>query len=175
MDLKSAKLQYEVFGKDVQEVARTHNVSPKMLQKAIKDQGWVRLPIATGLEDWTRLDPHESGGQEALEVVQEKLAVLQAVRQYELGPKYIECEMLLLTRISELILSSEDVTDIKELAAILTELRPASHDAASNGKNGSGDGLKIMVVNQFGDHPPDPTASIVSDSAVSMGGGERGL
>lgn len=161
MDKDQIKLQYEILGEDVQAIAKKHNISAKMLEYLIEEQKWERLPIAKNLRSWKY---SENPSDELLAQVKEHSTLINTLRISELGPKIMAVELALVNKVHEFVSTCEKADDLKKLAEIIQILSPQAESDTVD------EGLKIMVVNQFGESSSSGSGIHLSEHGAAVGG-----
>jgi len=164
MNKKQLQLEYEIMGREVEEIARSHNLSPRMLEYTIKEQGWQRLPIAETLSTWKH---GENPTDDLLNQVSSNMRLIKTLQESELAPEIMVVKQALLSKCQTMIASVEEPSALKTLAETLKLLEPQVEIT-----EGQDEGLKIMVVNQFGGSGSSD-ATLISENALSVGGGDR--
>ena len=118
-----AKMQYEAYGKSLEDIADDFEVSLKMVEYAAETQGWQDNAIDSDLAE---------------------------LKEMALGPKRLMLEATLLDRCMEILngLDTSSVTapDIcKVISDVLKTLKPQDSN-----KSAEAGGLKVLIMNKVG-------------------------
>ena len=122
------KIQYEMFGEDLDVLAEEYGVRPRALRYAADEGGWKRLPVGKVVRDWTEIESMEDISDEIIDSVKKRQDILYTLKQSALLPRYILLEAALLGKATEVVhgVSPEHPTaaaQLKMAADILTSLR----------------------------------------------------
>lgn len=141
-----AKIQYELFGTPVEDLATSIGVPLGVLKSMIEERDWKQGNALPALE-LSSIGEAEDASERLVEKAKERLNVLSAIKQYAVYPEYIAIEQMILSKVRDSIAnldtSSEDVAkQLKQLQSIysnllqhnaLTVLKADALDAADNG------------------------------------------
>ena len=154
-DWSLIKTQYEILGKGVEELCKTHHIKPDILRAAIESQGWEANPVV--------VDPDVN------DALNDSAQSMQVAHQANIIPTYIEIETAFLSRLKDLVSKFEDAAEAKKLAETLEILKPAVMKAAeSQAKGADAGGFKLLIQNQF-PVPQPGDANFIPANAVIIG------
>jgi len=140
---KQIQFEFEILGKDVQAIAKTHNISRSILDYTIKEQDWTRLPIANKLSTWMH---DKNPSEDLMAQVAEQATLCNILQASELTPALIGLKRAIIASCEQMLIRCDEPAALKTIAEITKLIEPQTTN------NGATDeGLKIMVVNQFGD------------------------
>ena len=155
IDWGLVKLQYEIFGESVEDLAVQFDTSTRLIDYAIKNENWQRFPIATALSDWRNLDSIEELPPDLVDQVRDRMSILFTLKQSTLNPRYIAIETAILGKAQNIIqnLSPEHPNAaqvLKAIADVFTSLRDA---AGMVGKQQEEEqkGVQVNIMTKVGD------------------------
>ena len=140
-----AKLQYELFGASVEEIAKELNVSTAMVEYARDEEGWAKKPIAEKVNEWQHSDTIDDG---LVVDAGKRLQVLHTLKRQASSPKLIGLEVTIIDKAIEIVSQLEPTNPLaagalKTCTDILAELSKglATPDAA----NGEADKGRFVI------------------------------
>jgi hypothetical protein len=164
IDWSLVKLQYELFGQSVDQLAEEYGIAPNVLRYAADERGWQRNELALT----TRTLPSTSSKLDLAESITENQKLLRAIKLATLSPKYIALEAALLGKCISFLsnLADDDPTNaaaLKAVADILKSLTDTNQPKVADQNNGGG-GLTVNIQNNFDtdDSPTNPNHESVT-------------
>ncbi len=156
-DWQLIRMHYEVLGYSVQELAKSHHVSPSLIVAAIKKEQWERHPIVQSVKHWTRATNPDGTLQtepEILEDVKSKAQIMDLLRNTERSPDLFKAEAMILSKIGEIVASidASDVTASKQLKNLVECVKNLQPEPIAADK-AAGEGFSIKILNHYGDAP----------------------
>jgi hypothetical protein len=175
VDWTIIRMQYEVFGEDIQTLADTYNVSEKLIEYTAEKQGWNVIPATNQPPKQWADNPNVE--DEVLDEVNQRLRVIQTLRSQAINPQLIAMESALMTKAMEMIQSIDDQdvnasSKLKIASEILKTLREQNPTTQhQNDKNGdSGTGVRVYVLGAVGSdgQPAAGQVAVEIDSGRSV-------
>lgn len=171
MNKKQIQFEYEILGKDVQAITKTHNISPQILDYLIKERGWRRLPVADKLSTWSHA---ENPSEDLMSQVSEQANLCNVLQASELTPALIGLKRAIIASCEDMLSACQEPAALKTLAEIIKIIEPPVAK-----EQGADEGLKIMVVNQFGEQGTEIAGSMTNANghtqvAIDVGGKDDG-
>lgn len=149
------KVEYEVMHSSVEELSRSHNIPESVIRTYIKDEGWKQLG--------------DEAKDQQLEVITDKMQSMSVFNQAALTRSFLSLQSKILTVSHSLldeVTSLSDAPFLKIVSEVIELHRP--HILGPNGSQGggSGGGLRIQVISQFGNGDNAMTNAVqITDSA----------
>lgn len=167
VDWATIRLQYEMFGAELPDLADEYDVSLTALEYAAEEQRWHRVQVAEAArQDWRDLDQLKDVGEGLIDDVQKRIRILQTVKESALSPRYIMLETAILGKARDIItairpdapLAGQQLKQVSEVLEKMRSqneaLRPTPQD---NGSGGGGGALRIQIIGRVN---PDGTPQI---------------
>ena len=151
IDWGLVKLQYEIFGETVQDIATEYDTTPRFIQHAIDNEGWKRLPVADALRDWTNIESVEDIPPDMVDQVRDRMNILFTLKQSSLNPRYIAIEAAILGKAQGVIQNldpdhpnAESV--LKAISEVFTSLRDVAGPGGRNAQAEESKGITVQVM-----------------------------
>ena len=148
-DWKLLKLQYEVFGESVENLAESSEVSVGAIEYAVEEENWKQKPLAIAIRDWEYSDKLEDVNTGVLDEVKSRLGVLEALKRSALAPQYMAVEAAILNKALEIVRTLENESNaagqLKQIAEVIASLK--GDDAKAKADGSEKDGINIQILN----------------------------
>lgn len=174
VDWATVRLQYEMFGASLGELAEQYCLSLSMLEYAREEGKWKRIKIAAAAqEDWHDIEKLTEVGDGLIDEVQERLRIVQTVKEAALSPRYIMLETSILSKAREVLASIHPEApnagaQLKTITEVLSNMREQNEalrpTLRENGSQGGGNSLKIQILGRVNE---DGTPQIGAQVEIS--------
>ena len=150
------QIQYETLGSTVEQLSEQFDISEAMIRYAIEEKSWKQMPICAAVQDWRNVEQVQDIGEELITEVQDRMRIMQTVKQSTLGPKYIALETAILGKGLEVIrgIHPDNPNAANQLKAITDVLQSLAGGKSSGGVNGGNSeakpSLTVKVMSQVG-------------------------
>lgn len=153
-DWDLVRVQYELFGEDPTVIAEENDVSLSMVEYAIEDGGWERLPMSSVSSDIKDLTSLEEVTDDLLDAIKQKMSLHQVVKLSAFNPKYTALEAVILSKATEIAKSLNPdqpgaAQQLKTLTEVISSLQSKNQVALPSAQeDGTGSRLVVQIMNK---------------------------
>ena len=173
IDWNLVKVQYELFGAEVNDLAEAYQTSPRMIEYAVKEHKWERKPLAAAACNWDQLSDLSLVDDTLIDEVTKHLQVLHTLKLSALHPSYIALETAIVTKALMVVqgIAAEDpqaAEKLKSITAVLESLGTRSGVGPAKQQE-QAPSLRVMVMGQVDENGRPRVSAAVEAPTVKIG------
>lgn len=155
--MRIIRFRYEYFGEDIRSLATDYEVPSQLLEHAVERDNWRAQNLPISLDSGTTPTDLRSLSENMLEATKVKGALINALNQQVLNPKYLEAEHAILDKLikvtNSISVNADNAgTQMKALVGALKDLQERqsvlSVLGSQDDQNKDTGRLVVQIVNQ---------------------------